>query len=194
MCIAIVAQKNAVVSDEELAEGWLRNSHGAGFAFVKKGKVVIKKGFMEFAPFLKAYKSAAKKYSGSSSFLIHMRIRTSGTTDESNTHPFPIKDGAMIHNGILFSPYSDPQNRSDTRIVAESLFEKLTQDYVTLARDKLEDILGNNKFAMLYNNGEYVILNEDDGHWENGIWFSNSYSCNVVPANKTRRDELLAKV
>lgn len=181
MCIAVVTRKGASLSVEQLRSGWAINNDGGGFAYVKDGKVEIEKGFMKLPDMEKAYFAAVEKYAETSPFLVHMRIRTSGETDPHNTHPFKIKGGAMIHNGILFSPTGElagkeGRRNSDTRILATVGHNILTKDHVTIAKSMLEDIFGYNKLCFLYDDGDYVILNEDLGDWEKGIWFSNG-SC-----------------
>lgn len=184
MCVAIVQPKGKRISVDRLKSGWETNGHGAGMAYVHKGKVVIDKGYMKYEDFEKKYLALTEKYGETSPFLVHMRIRTSGLTDANNTHPFRIKGGAMIHNGILFSPSKEDEekykNFSDTRIFAARLHNILTKDDVLIGKEKLEKAISWNKMAFLYNDGDYIILNEDAGNWFDGVWYSNT-SCNVYP-------------
>jgi predicted glutamine amidotransferase len=168
-----------------LWSGWTSNRHGAGFAYVdkKEGKVVIRKGFMLYNDFQKAYNEACEA-NPDTPFIVHMRIRTSGATNGNNTHPFAIKGGAMIHNGSFFTPggkYVGPKDdeKSDTRVFAENLFNILTyEDVVAAERDILNAVGSYNKMVFLYDDGRSHIMNERDGQWIDGIWFSNG-SCRV---------------
>ena len=184
MCVAIVCKPGAIVPNDRLYAGWVANKDGAGFAYVKDGRVVIEKGFMTYNPFQKAYQSAAEKYSATSPFLVHMRIRTSGRTDKKNTHPFKIRGGAVIHNGIMFYPSSSGNNKdqshsSDTKIFASKLHNILLKEDVKAAEDEILFAVGRtNKLCFLYDDGDYVILNEKAGNWKDDIWYSN-YSCDV---------------
>lgn len=182
MCVAIVTPKGQRIPTDKLLEGWQTNGHGGGFAYVKKGKVAIEKGFMTYPEFEKAYLAAARKFADKSPFLVHMRIRTSGLTDKENTHPFKIKGGAMIHNGVLFTPSKDDEKNykdfSDTRIFAARMYNVLTKDDIIISKKKLESTISWNKMAFLYDDGDYVILNEGAGFWVDGIWYSNR-SCEV---------------
>ena len=54
MCIAINSPKGTTPKKESLRESFESNPHGAGFAFVDDGKIIIKKGFMSFDKFFKA--------------------------------------------------------------------------------------------------------------------------------------------
>lgn len=182
MCVAIVTTKNRSLTTEQLRRGWAVNRDGGGFAYVgPDGKVEIKKGFMKLEDMEREYFAAVQKYSATSPFLVHLRIRTSGETDQHNTHPFKIRGGAMIHNGILFHPTgklagTEGRRNSDTRILATVGHNILVKEHVIAAKDMLEQIFNYNKLCFLYDDGDFVILNEDLGDWHDGIWFSNS-SC-----------------
>lgn len=172
-----------MVDNAALYRGWVSNPDGGGFAYVnEKGEVVIEKGFMKYGAFQKAYEQAAEKYADNSPFLVHMRITTSGGTNPYNTHPFQVKGGAMIHNGVLFSPTGKlaegkgKNTKSDTHVLTTVLHNVLTRDDVKAARDAIGDVIGYNKLAFLYDNKEFVIVNEDFGSWDKGIWYSND-SC-----------------
>jgi glutamine phosphoribosylpyrophosphate amidotransferase len=191
MCIAIVQTAGKSVTDAQLWRGWTINGDGAGFAYVdpRQKKVVIKKGFLKFNEFQKAYREAVTNFGETSPFLVHMRIGTSGQNSEANTHPFEIKPqvgpaGAMIHNGILFTPSgawrgSDDDRKSDTRVVANALNNILVLEDIINAKEMLgRAIGGGNKLAFLYDTGDYVIINEGAGHWNDGIWYSNG-SCSI---------------
>lgn len=139
---------------------------------------------MEYPAFRDAYMRAADQYADESPFLVHMRITTSGGTSKNNTHPFPVKNGAMIHNGIMFTPAGEragkaPDRKSDTRVFAESLFNILTLEEVKKANEGIRKAIGfGNKLCFLYDNKQFHIVNEQAGSWVDGIWHSNS-SCKV---------------
>lgn len=183
MCVAIVQQPHARISRAALAKGWHRNSDGAGMAYVVDGKVVIDKGYMTYEKFLAAYERAVERYGDKSPFLIHMRIQTSGDTDKHNTHPFKVRGGAMIHNGILFTPTGKhaqgKKKPSDTKVLANTLHNILVKEDIILAKPEIEKVIGGyNKLAFLYDDGEFVIVNEEAGDWDMGIWYSND-SCEI---------------
>lgn len=185
MCIAVVCKPGKILTNEKLFRGWTGNPDGAGFAYVKDGKVEIEKGFMKYNDFQKAYTAASDKYAAESPFLVHMRITTSGGTNSYNTHPFRVKGGAMIHNGILFTPTGpqakgvDNQRKSDTHLMTTVLHNVLVREDVLLAKEAIgKAIGGGNKLCFLYDDAEVVIVNEDAGDWIDGIWYSNS-SCEV---------------
>lgn len=185
MCVAIVARIGHRVSNLQMYAGWTRNKDGGGFAYVHDGKVVISKGFMTYSELIAAYSAAFELYGATSAFLVHMRVRSAGSVSQANTHPFPVMGGALIHNGTMFTPTGEKlgpadDRWSDTRGFAESLHDKLSYENACLAKTKLEKLIGAfNKIALLYDNGQFVILNEASGEWVDDVWFSNNYSCRV---------------
>lgn len=191
MCVAILTTAGTKLTKDIIDSGWTSNPDGGGFAYVDDNSTLqIKKGFLEPEDFLKEYMGAADKYSDTSPFLVHMRIGTSGGNTENNTHPFKIPsvgdspEGAMIHNGVLFTPTGSWRGKgedmySDTRVVAEALKDILGLEDVLRSKEGIGKAIGkSNKFAFLYANKEYVIVNEESGFWKDGVWFSNN-SCGV---------------
>ena len=50
----------------------------------------------------------------------------------------------------------------------------LSYDFVLAHRPDLDEALGaGNKIALLYDDGNYHILNEQQGKWDEGVWYSN---------------------
>lgn len=193
MCVAIFQHKGAVIPRLNLQKGFNGNRDGAGFCYVdpETQKVKIERGFMKFEALEEAYYAAVKEYGEVSPFLVHMRIRTSGHISAKNTHPFPIRGGAMIHNGTFFSPskkYQGPTDdlKSDTRVLAEHLHDVLTYEDVLAAQERILGAVGRfNKMVFLYDDGRHLILNEKAGVWADNIWYSNS-SCYIPPSIYTR--------
>lgn len=184
MCIAIVTTAGKVVENKKLWRGWCTNGDGGGFAYVKDGHVEVEKGFMQFNDFEKAYSKAAELYAAESPMLVHMRIGTSGAKSQMNTHPFPFKPatgpaGAMIHNGTLFTPageWKGPKEdlKSDTRVLVNALNNVLVLEDLKNAKDAVAKAIGkSNKLAFLFDDKSTIIVNEDMGFWDDGIWYSN---------------------
>lgn len=186
MCVAIFQKPGAIITQKGMEAGWRSNRDGGGFAYhdATQNKVVIRKGYMELDKFYEAYMEAVEEHGKDSPFLVHMRIRTSGATNANNTHPFPIKGGALIHNGTFFTPslkYAGPKDdlKSDTRVFAENLYNILTYEDVKAAQDNILKAVGTyNKIVFLYDDGRHLILNENRGMWMDDVWYSNS-SCRV---------------
>ena len=181
MCIAIVIPKGATVNKDYLHNGWCGNSDGGGFAYVRNGKVKIVKSLMKWKTWEDAYYTA-REANPDSPFLVHFRIRSAGSNTADNTHPYPLKTGAVIHNGTLTGSGADwYRGPSDTAKFVEKFGEHLTYDNVLSKKLAMEAAIGYNKLAFLFNNGKFVIVNEEAGHWDAGVWYSNgSFRTNIV--------------
>ena len=173
MCIAIYVPAGAKVSQEHLHNGWCANSDGGGFAYVRKGKVKIVKSLMKWKTWEDAYYTA-REANPDSPFLVHFRIRSAGSNTADNTHPYALKTGAVVHNGTLTGSGADwYRGPSDTAKFVEKFGEHLTYDNVLSKKLAMEAAIGYNKLAFLFNNGKFVIVNEDAGHWDDDVWYSN---------------------
>lgn len=175
MCVAIFKPPGVNIREEILRAAWEVNRDGAGFAFLKKGKVKISKGYMTFDAFKAAWDIHTQRHP-SSPFLLHFRIRTQGAVDQERTHPFAVAEGAMIHNGsIQGTGVTYNSEESDTSTFAKKLGARLTFTFTSSNKKELGEALGWNKLVFLYNNGKHVIINEDKGEWREGAWFSNTH-------------------
>lgn len=181
MCIAIVIPEGVTVNKDYLHNGWCANSDGGGFAYVRKGKVKIVKSLMKWKTWEDAYYTA-REANPDSPFLVHFRIRSAGSNTADNTHPYALKTGAVIHNGTLTGSGADwYRGPSDTAKFVEKFGEHLTYDNVLSKKLAMEAAIGYNKLAFLFNNGKFVIVNEDAGHWDDDVWYSNgSFRMNTV--------------
>jgi hypothetical protein len=173
MCLAIYKPKGVEIAKRYLKNGFANNQDGAGFAFIRDGKIEIRKGFFTFSDFWKAYRE-----NKSEPALIHFRWTTHGTTNEANCHPFEICGGqfAVIHNGIIDIDTSSDASRSDTWHYATKVLQPLVEmvpfDLPAL-RFVVESSIEGSKIAVLRADGECVIFNESLGEWHNGAWYSN---------------------
>ena len=172
MCLAIYKPAGAVLPEESIRNGWIANSDGAGYAFVYKGKVVTRKGFMTLKEFMEAYSADSKKYK-KSPFVDHFRIRSMGDKSPDNTHPYPIADGVLIHNGTLDGTSAKfGEGPSDTAQFCAMFGDKLTHSWVEQNKAKLSEAVSYNKLVMLYKTGDVHIINENLGNWHEGVWYS----------------------
>lgn len=175
MCIIAVIPEGKQFSEQELSTCWKNNDDGGGFAYVKDGKVQIRKGFMDKESFSKALNSLHGKYGATSPFIIHFRIRTHGAMDKERTHPFRLEDGsALAHNGILSGPGMTDSVKSDTQLFIERFGSLLSKEIVRREKQVIGKAIGFNKFAILHPDATFTIVNDHHGTWDSGRWFSNS--------------------
>lgn len=182
MCIAIVQKAGKRIPNDRLVNSFLNNEDGAGFAYIKDGKVEVAKGFMTMKSFLPAYADLYEKYGKDNPMLIHCRIATAGTVTPDNCHPFKIKGGALIHNGHLWSADGGlDAKKSDTREFAETFYNILDFDSVMAAinSSEFEEAIGYDRMAMLYDDGRFLTAGswyEEDEALYSNAGFRNSMS------------------
>lgn len=128
MCI--ICYKPAGVSFpsyDTLRTCWDNNPDGAGYMFSSDGKVMIRKGFMDFKSFSASLADDIETVGEDSPFVMHFRISTQAGVRQDCCHPFPLSsdmkklrslscttDIGVAHNGII-SMYSDGSKEySDT--------------------------------------------------------------------------------
>jgi len=180
MCIAILKTKEGKLTDEMLTESFNSNGDGAGIAYSQNGILYIVKGIFSAKELIEQVHKAEQICDGN--MLIHCRIGTSGTKDANNTHPFLVvnKPGeavALIHNGILDVTVPKNSEINDTQIFIRDYLSEMDRD--TLMNNKgvhklIGEVIGyNNKFVLMDNHNNYTIINENQGHWKDGVWFSN---------------------
>ena len=173
MCMAIFQPKDKIVSKEYCDSFAKSNDDGFGFAFVdNSNKLIINKTII-YNDFYKEYVSCCKQYGSKSPFLIHFRMGTSGLDNQDNCHPFYVDDNlCVIHNGV-FSEFNGDKNLSDTNIFVRDVLKDIGQDIFTNSAMQalIEDYIGTwNKLVFMNNKKEYIIFNEKEGKWEEGIW------------------------
>lgn len=192
MCIIIAKEKlGRLPSEEELKNSFEYNSDGAGFMYVKDGKVVIDKGYMTWEGFIKHYRQLLYDFNNfkDKCLVIHCRIGTSGKNIKGNTHPYPITDNVrllkakhlsqneigIVHNGII-KGYGTVTGLNDTQDFISKYLYPLYTHWKDFYKNKdimygLQEIT-NSKFVImdstdtLYYVGEFV----DD----KGLYFSNT--------------------
>lgn len=169
MCLAIAKPKNVLIPIENLENGWIANPDGAGFAVAHAGKIIVRKGFFSFRQFLRHWR--LWQYHAA---IIHFRFATHGYISQANCHPFRVGKAAMVHNGVL--PYRSTKARSDTNCFAREVIAPLVQmGELPYMRDELAEFIGrHNKLAFLFPDGEFDFVNEKQGVWDTGAWYSNA--------------------
>lgn len=174
MCIAIMKSENKKISKTTLQRCYDANPDGAGFMFAEDKELHVKKGYFTFKEFYKEYKPHENKQ-----VLLHFRIKTHGPIDKNNCHPFLVNNGlGFIHNGII-SGYGDDK-QSDTIQFNNAILKKIVNKHgnIGLFEDPvvelIENVIGYSKLVFLDRHGNYRIMNEEKGHWNNGVWYSNN--------------------
>ena len=179
MCIVVYKPKGTKMPSKNILKTCFENNNdGVGFMSIGN-ECHIKKGFMSFKSFWKAF--CQERYGKDDEIAIHFRIGTSGKMNETATHPFPITEDenkitslkittnkAVMHNGILGKGEGD---FSDTML--------FTKNVLALISDYLDD---ENIIKAIENmtDGSRLLIVDDGkvhltGTWleVKGIYYSN---------------------
>lgn len=115
---------------------------------------------------------------------LHFRWATHGDVNRDNCHPFtaPKSDAVIMHNGVLRqTAVLATKQHSDTAIfVQKYMVNAPDTEHKKYAKfyDKLAKFIGwENKFLVFHERtNDFTIVNEDEGSWIDGLWYSNEYS------------------
>ena len=173
MCIAIMKSANKKISKSTLRRCYDANPDGAGFMYAEDKQLVVNKGYFTFKEFYKEYKPHGDKQ-----VLLHFRIKTHGQINKDNCHPFLVNSGlGFIHNGIINGYGSNI--KSDTIEFNESILQKIVSKHGNNSLfddpmvELIENVIGYSKLVFLDRHGNYTIMNEKKGNWNDGVWYSN---------------------
>tara|TARA_Y100000310_G_scaffold193195_1_gene193163 strand:- start:32 stop:769 length:738 start_codon:yes stop_codon:yes gene_type:complete len=174
MCLLINQTNSTPIKREYLENADCSNPDGMGYAYANGGQIHIVK-FREFEEFYKAYKKDVKQYGKMSNFILHFRYSTHGVnTGLYNVHPFRVSERLVFaHNGVL--DVDGHKKKSDTQVFNETILQKLKPNFLNSPAvcSLIEGFIGSDKLVFLNSDGRSVILNEGNGHWKDGIWYSN---------------------
>lgn len=182
MCIAILKPKNIEIPEKNLKQSFYANPDGAGFGFFIDEKPYIYKGYFTYESFIKVWHSINKIYDlKSKDVIIHFRIASCGKICVENTHPFlSNKNSIVAHNGTIrgmgnkLDGYIMENDMSDTRKFINEYINNLPVDFwkYKVLKDLVEYRVNNSKLIILTFDKWYII-NEADGVWDKGVWYSN---------------------
>ena len=164
---------NKKINKATLRRCYDANPDGAGFMYAEDKQLHVKKGYFTFKEFYKEYRPHGDKQ-----VLIHFRIKTHGPINKDNCHPFLVNSGlGFIHNGII-SGYGS-NSKSDTIEFNESILQKIVAKHGNNSLfddpmvELIENVIGYSKLVFLDRHGNYTIMNENKGNWNDGVWYSN---------------------
>lgn len=182
MCLLTYIPAGIMPDTEALFNGTMINDDGHGYAIVDRAgdRIIVDRG-MDAKDMIACFAAKRAQFPDGPA-LFHSRLATDGATTLTNCHPFDVGGDprtVLAHNGIMPLRPSKGDFRSDTRIVAESYVPKA---YGTLRRRRarlaFQKWMGQwNKVVILTVDPRFranaFILNEKEGLWDNGIWYSN---------------------
>lgn len=172
MCLLIVKPAGPKLKRNWLMNGAESNPHGCGAAWVGDKGLRYCRGVVTAESFADLTLKRIKRKPA----IVHFRLATHGDKDDANCHPFPLIHGWMMaHNGIISG--LDHPTKSDTAMYADIIIARLTlePDYLDKPESEFQMSVEceGSKLGFLHESGKYVIVNEEFGKWEDGVWFSN---------------------
>lgn len=178
MCLLTVFSPDAAIDHERMRNAADNNPDGFGFAMLLDGHIARFRS-MSYMETITEFAEQREKNADCWA-LFHHRFSTGGGTTTDNCHPFTWSHDerlAIAHNGVL--PVRPGRRKSDTRIWAEHMLADF--DPTVLDDDewwtKTETWMGTSKAVFLSSHPDtkygLYIMNENLGHWEDGVWWSN---------------------
>ncbi len=180
MCIIIYNEHGTAHDYRKLSQSYDNNPHGVGCMWIEEDGVRVVRGMLSKEELM----HIADRLYGIP-HVIHLRWRTVGPIGKEMTHPFQVSGRKshvwMMHNGTFDFLRTTP-GISDTAQFAELLREFTAEHGAdSLFRDQVASkmerkIKSFNKVLFLDDEGKIRILNREQWHHEDGIWYSNTYS------------------
>jgi hypothetical protein len=188
MCLLVLKPAGIrLPTSEEIHRAWTRNKDGGGFSFrdkdgtlsMCKGIFCVQSMVLSMEKFLCVEREA----------VIHLRYSTHKGDKTKNCHPHRIGDGGMgvcSHNGIIDIDHRSGE--SDTRSYVRQIITPLMTDLGGRITPALALVLGRdigrgNKLVITPQEGVSVIVNEDEGVWQDGLWWSNRSAFASAPVS-----------
>ncbi len=183
MCLLTYFPPDTQPDAQLLRNGAQFNDDGHGWAIVANNSIITFKS-LNLDQAIDNFVATRKIYPEGPA-LFHSRLSTHGSISVENCHPFVVNGDSRTvigHNGIFpksVQPGKD-DNRSDTRVLADDFLGQ--RDHLRFATQKQQKQLAGwmgkyNKAVILTVDPTYpfnsVIINETQGIWHNGIWYSN---------------------
>lgn len=180
MCLIIFTPnaKTVTLRKAVLERAFERHSDGAGFAYVKGGRIIVSKGHMTFSPLWEALESAREGLTGP--LLIHFRWGTCGPDNAANTQPATIHQDRLVmaHNGMFHGLRDQAVKAGTSDSVALARLLRRTGWRYPFSKAHV-DLLGlicggSSKLVFLDHKANYLIVNESMGKWVMGAWYSDN--------------------
>lgn len=185
-----------------LAREWLKdfyryNPDGLGVMYVEGNELIVERTVGTLGEQIDLYNRIRAL---GKNVIFHIRRQTHGDKSLEMCHPYevfgenrphptiPDYQMQLMHNGVLATGNAKGTDKSDTWWFIEDYFRPLVEaDPIgffenTVLHKILGNFIGNNRFAIMDNRGNQVIINQDQGVFWDGRWMSNTYAWDAVKA------------
>ena len=183
MCLLITGSAANITSTLLNTKGLIddifsSNPDGLGVMYINKHGLAIRK-------VLPASADAARQFiqtlpTDDRQMALHWRWKTHGDINLDNCHPYDIQPGisAMMHNGVLKTGNAKDKSKSDTWHFVNDFLKNSAPD--TLHDPAflyfLGSYIGDNRFAIMSEDGRLSVVNKGQGVSHKDVWFSNTYA------------------
>lgn len=183
MCLLMTGSaaniRNTLLNTKGLIEDiYMSNPDGLGAMYVNKVGLKISKVLPVSADDARYF--IGQLPNDDRQLALHWRWKTHGDVDLTNCHPYEIQPGvsAMMHNGILKTGNAKDTTKSDTWHFVEDYLKQTQPE--TLHDDTfvylLGKYIGDNRFAIMTDDGRLSVVNKQQGILHEDVWFSNTYA------------------
>ena len=188
MCIICYSPAGSTITEEQIKNSNRSNPDGFGWA-VRTPQGIVRGHSMHPDDALNKFMDLRSRYADFDA-MYHARITTHGKTNLSNCHPFIVGDDRTVlaHNGMLPIEPVKGDDRSDTKVFAEDVLTRKGLGILDRASSfrKIQKWMSGSKMVIMTDRDDMLkdtyILNEEDGLWDSGLWFSNSsYKSRAYP-------------
>lgn len=176
MCLIAYVPEGKALKREVFDNANRINPHGIGVMSIEG----VEK-FFGNKQLKRARQYAAELANKGIAHAVHWRFATHGTKGLALCHPFKLPNANvwLMHNGVIGATSAQAtEDASDTLLYVNSLTDAPVEYPADLEYwTKVATHIGRyNKGLVMYPNGKFIILNQDDGCTVEDIWYSNSYS------------------
>lgn len=142
MCVLIIKKSGSRLPKKEILDACMYGNH-QGFGFATQNRVFKT---LDYKAFLRALKSIRVKDNA----IIHFRLASVGSVNESNAHPFTYNNLAFAHNGTL--PIAPIKGKTDSETAFLKYIVPVVENFgfnSEFVDDTVNSIIGSSKFALL---------------------------------------------
>jgi len=184
MCIIVYNRDGKALDKKAMQVAFENNPHGYGIMWYDEGRVkTLRRHGNTFEQLWKTL----EKFEGVS-YALHLRWRTRGADGLQQCHPHRVtnkekgdaEDIFLMHNGTL-GQFVSHASLSDTKMFARKMRLLMASGEKGFNRALAEmnrhiEASFVNRLLFMDSTGEVTFVNEDAGVWEDGVWYSNTYS------------------
>lgn len=194
MCVIIHKPKGVDLPEAHIRKAATANSHGYGILWYDQKDRIVKAHKQAEYKIEDVIKQVAELKD--TEVLLHFRIKTHGSVNDDNCHPFKVLDKGdtgmemwLMHNGVIHKAKTEGDETDTMAFNREMLIPVLKHKPGILREEAFQkfagEYIGHSKLAFMFGKGETVIVNKDKGTERGGCWYSNHSAFPTVVTTTT---------